>query len=115
MCIVFTCGEHTFRKEVEGYEGIICRCFNCGNYSGHVIKTHPWFTFCFVPVIPLSIHGYEDVTCHICNFKQPLEHREDIQAMRGTGGGTGPPPGGPPGVPMQPQGPPPGQSAMRYG
>lgn len=48
MCIVFTCGEHSFRREVEGYEGLICRCYNCGNYSGHVIKTHPWFTFCFV-------------------------------------------------------------------
>jgi len=48
MCIVFTCGEHTFRKEVEGYEGIVCRCYNCGNYAGHVIKSHPWFTFCFI-------------------------------------------------------------------
>lgn len=48
MCIVFTCGEHTFRKEIEGYEGVVCRCYNCGNYSGRVIKTHPWFTLCFV-------------------------------------------------------------------
>lgn len=48
MCFIFTCGEHTFRKEVEGYEGIVCRCYNCGNYSGHVIKSHPWFTFCFI-------------------------------------------------------------------
>ena len=48
MCIVFTCGEHTFRKNVEGYEGLVCRCYNCGNYSGSVIKSNPWFTFCFV-------------------------------------------------------------------
>jgi hypothetical protein len=48
MCIVFTCGEHTFRKEVEGYEGFICQCYNCGNMSGSVIKSHPWFTFCFI-------------------------------------------------------------------
>ncbi len=48
MCLIFTCGEHTFRKEVEGYEGVVCRCHNCGNYSGHVLKSHPWFTFCFV-------------------------------------------------------------------
>lgn len=48
MCLIFTCGEHTFRKEVEGYEGIICRCYNCGNQSGRVIKSHPWFTFCFI-------------------------------------------------------------------
>ena len=32
-----------------------------GNYSARVIKRNPWFTFCFIPVIPLSVHGYEDV------------------------------------------------------
>ncbi|ROV99294.1 hypothetical protein VSDG_03969 [Cytospora chrysosperma] len=48
MCLIFTCGEHTFRKQVEGYEGIVCQCHNCGNYAGHVIKSHPWFTFCFI-------------------------------------------------------------------
>jgi hypothetical protein len=47
MCIVFTCGEHTFRKEVEGYHGQF-QCFNCGNYAGSVIKSNPWFTFCFI-------------------------------------------------------------------
>ncbi|KAK0731322.1 hypothetical protein B0H67DRAFT_505590 [Lasiosphaeris hirsuta] len=97
MCLIFTCGEHTFKKEVEGYEGVVCRCYNCGNYSGHVIKSHPWFTFCFVPVIPLSMKGYADVSCHICNFQQPLEHRPDVQAMQGGGQG----------VPLQPQGGPP--------
>ncbi|KAK4147833.1 rhodopsin family [Dichotomopilus funicola] len=48
MCIVFTCGEHTFRKEVEGYHGLVCRCHNCGNYSASVVKSNPWFTFCFI-------------------------------------------------------------------
>ncbi|KAI6089239.1 hypothetical protein F4821DRAFT_60094 [Hypoxylon rubiginosum] len=119
MCLIFTCGEHTFRKEVEGFEGVVCQCHNCGNYSGHVIKSNPWFTFCFVPIIPLSIHGYHDVSCHICNFAQPLENRPDVQAMkRGEGGNN---------MPMQPQpqqggppqgwgeGPPQGQAPMRYG
>ena len=57
MCLIFTCGEHTFRKEVEGYEGIVCRCHNCGNYSGHVLKSHPWFTFCFVVRDSLPQHS----------------------------------------------------------
>lgn len=48
MCIVFTCGEHTFRKEVEGYENVTCQCHNCGNWSGRVVKSNPWFTFCFI-------------------------------------------------------------------
>lgn len=54
MCIVFTCGEHTFRKEVEGYNGLVCRCYNCGNYSASVTKSHPWFTFCFI----VSLHSH---------------------------------------------------------
>ncbi|KAK7962208.1 hypothetical protein PG997_009370 [Apiospora hydei] len=120
MCLIFTCGEHTFRKEVEGYESVTCQCHNCGNWSGHVIKTHPWFTFCFIPVLPLSIHGYQDVTCNICNFAQPLENRPDVLQMKGGGqpgipmqnGGGGPPPGWGQGPP-----PPPGQQQepMRYG
>ncbi|KAF3006178.1 hypothetical protein E8E14_009028 [Neopestalotiopsis sp. 37M] len=119
MCLIFTCGEHTFRKEVEGYEGITCQCHNCGNYSGKVIKSNPWFTFCFVPIIPLSIHGYEEVSCHICNFAQPLENRQDVQQMKGGGGGQQGIPmqnqGGPPqGWGGQQGGPPQGQQPMQY-
>jgi hypothetical protein len=58
------------------------------------------------PVIPLSMHGYEDVTCSICNFAQPLEHRQDVQQMRG-GGGQG--------VLLQPQGPYPPQGGPAQG
>ncbi|KXJ91207.1 hypothetical protein Micbo1qcDRAFT_162828 [Microdochium bolleyi] len=120
MCFVFTCGEHTFRKQVEGYESVTCQCHNCGNYSGNVIKSNPWFTFCFVPVLPLSFKGYQDVICRVCNFAQPLENRPDVQNMRGGGGqvplqqpqyhpgGGGPPPG-------WGGGPPPQQQGMRYG
>ncbi|KAI0881516.1 uncharacterized protein GGS22DRAFT_172380 [Annulohypoxylon maeteangense] len=124
MCLIFTCGEHTFRKEVEGYEGITCQCHNCGNWAGHVIKSNPWFTFCFVPVVPLSIHGYHDVICNICHFAQPLENRQDVQAMkRGVEGGGNIPMQNQPPPPQQqggpPQGwgqaPPQGQAPMRYG
>ncbi|KAI0473859.1 hypothetical protein GGR56DRAFT_649347 [Xylariaceae sp. FL0804] len=224
MCLIFTCGEHTFRKEIQGYEGITCQCHNCGNYSGHVIKSNPWFTFCFIvspsysvaarassrylamcrrpsylphipggqlpvsdaardvpppppppssssscyccrcrcrryplpistcawpalhkhapaviwsltvlthlsqPVAPLSIHGYQDVVCHICNFSQPLENRPDVLNMKhdGSAGGAnmpmqnqGPPPQGPPqgwgGAPGGGGGPPQQQQPMRYG
>ena len=78
-----------------------------GNWSSRVIKRHPWFTFCFIPVIPLSVHGYEDVVCSICNFAQPLQNRQDVMAQMNGGGGmplqNQPPPGpqgwggGPPG------------------
>ncbi|KAK6069272.1 hypothetical protein SCUP234_10757 [Seiridium cupressi] len=70
MCLIFTCGEHTFRKEVEGYEGVVCQCHNCGNWSGRVIKSNPWFTFCFVPVLPLSIHGGAAAKTYRCSIKE---------------------------------------------
>ncbi len=127
-----------FSKQLQGYEGTLCQCHNCvgcaslssdmqlipgkGNYSARVIKRNPWFTFCFVPVLPLSIHGYEDVVCSICNFAQPLQNRQDVIAQRNGGGGVplqhqqqpGAPTGwggGPPGG----QGAPKPQQNMQYG
>ncbi|KAM0386336.1 hypothetical protein ACHAPY_000896 [Fusarium culmorum] len=82
MFFFFVCGEHTFRKEVPGYEGM--------------------------PLIPLSISGYTDVACRICNFHQPLENRPDVKAMA-NGGGPPQQQWGPP------QGAPQGQQPMRYG
>jgi hypothetical protein len=65
-----------------------------GNYSATPIKRQPWFTFCFVPIVPLSIHGYDDIVCSICRFAEPLQNRPDVidQARRMQEGG----------VPMQP-------------
>ncbi|RFU34328.1 hypothetical protein B7463_g2024, partial [Scytalidium lignicola] len=90
MCIVFTCGEQEFTKQLQGYEGV-------GNYSARVLKRNPWFTFCFIPVLPLSMHGYQDIVCSICHFSEPLQNRPDVISMQGGGNGVplqGPPPGG---------------------
>ncbi|TVY43461.1 hypothetical protein LSUB1_G001582 [Lachnellula subtilissima] len=122
MCFIFTCGETEFKKQLAGYDGVLCQCHNCGNYAARVIKRNPWFTFCFVPVVPLSIHGYEDIVCSICNFAEPLQNRQDVVAqMNGGGGGAvplqhQPPPGGgpPPGWGGAGGGPKPQQS-MQYG
>lgn len=54
MFFFFTCGEHTFRKDVPGYEGIVCQCHHCGNMAGRVVKSNPWFTFCFIVRLPSS-------------------------------------------------------------
>lgn len=76
-------------------------------------------------MIPLSIHGYKDIVCNICNFAQPLDARPDVLAMNKDGAGGAvplqqqPPPGG---TPQgwgngQPPAQPPGanQAPMRYG
>lgn len=59
----FVCGEYTFRSEVKGYEGVICQCHNCGNMSARVIKSRPFFTFCFVVSVS---------TCRLRYEKPPL-------------------------------------------
>ncbi|PTB65953.1 hypothetical protein BBK36DRAFT_1120667 [Trichoderma citrinoviride] len=113
----FVCGEYTFRSEVKGYEGIICQCHNCGNMSARVIKSRPFFTFCFVPIIPFTISGFVEVVCHICNFKQPLKNRPDVVSMANGGApaaaaaGPYPPPANPGWGQRQDQGQPP----ARYG
>lgn len=48
MFFFFIFGEHTFRKAVPGYEKLVCQCYNCGNMSGRVLKSNPWFTLCWI-------------------------------------------------------------------
>ncbi|EFZ03461.1 hypothetical protein MAA_00535 [Metarhizium robertsii ARSEF 23] len=87
MFFFFICGEHTFRSEIPGYEGMVCQCHHCGNMAAHVVKSRPFFTFCFVP----------------------LENRPDVMAMANRGGGGGNQGGGQ-------HGPPPPQGGQqRYG
>lgn len=110
MFFLFTCGSHTFQSRLKGAEHLTVQCQNCGNLSGHVYKRWQWFTFCFVPVIPLSVKPWHEVGCHICNFYQDIKYRPDVQAQIGDpqhqqdavpmqnyngggGGGEGPPPG----------------------
>ena len=62
MFFFFVFGEHTFRTPVPGYEKLVCQCYNCGNMSGRVLKSHPWFTLCWIvsllPVVTL-------LSCHL--------------------------------------------------
>ena len=71
------------------------------------------------PIIPLSIKGYQDVACHICNFRQPLENRPDVTAMHGGQGQMAPATHNGPAQHGWQQGPPPNgpppHQAARYG
>ncbi|KAJ6783774.1 hypothetical protein PWT90_07679 [Aphanocladium album] len=88
MAFFFVCGQQTFRSEVKGYEGIVTQCHHCGNMGARVQKERPFFTICYIPVIPFTISGYQDVVCGICNFHQPLEKRPDVMAMANGGQGA---------------------------
>ncbi|KAJ4554429.1 hypothetical protein HRR78_002833, partial [Exophiala dermatitidis] len=79
MAFFFVVGTHDFTKPLKGYEGITAQCHNCGNWSAHPISSWDWFTFCFVPVLPLG-SKHKDVSyfarialhCSICRFRQDL-------------------------------------------
>ncbi|GAB7364718.1 hypothetical protein MBLNU230_g5518t1 [Neophaeotheca triangularis] len=98
MAFFFTCGTHTFKSLLSGYEHITAQCQNCGNFSAKVTKRWEWFTFCFIPLIPFSLKPWHEVSCHICRFHQDIKHRPDVQAQMD---GNGNEHGGQ--IPMQPQ------------
>ncbi|KAL2809252.1 hypothetical protein BJX63DRAFT_406452, partial [Aspergillus granulosus] len=63
---------------LEGYENVRAYCYNCQHWNGRCITRWPFFTICFVPLIPLSTHKYKEVTCYTCRFTQDLRDRPDI-------------------------------------
>ncbi|KAE8359421.1 hypothetical protein BDV27DRAFT_136135 [Aspergillus caelatus] len=104
MAICITFGTHEFTSMLEGYENVRAYCYNCQHYNGHCITRWPWFTVCFIPMIPLAMHKYKEVTCYTCRFTQDLRDRPDITPE------TRPPAGAPAGIAPPPQaywGPPP--------
>ncbi|KAF7591954.1 hypothetical protein BBP40_000862 [Aspergillus hancockii] len=104
MAICITFGTHEFTSMLQGYEHVRAYCYNCQHWNGHCITRWPWFTVCFVPMIPLATHKYKEVTCYTCRFTQDLRDRPDITPD------TRPPPGVPSGPAPPPQayyGPPP--------
>ncbi|KAJ5712912.1 uncharacterized protein N7483_010093 [Penicillium malachiteum] len=108
FCITF--GTHEFTSMLEGYENVRAYCYNfvfClgRNWNGHCITRWPFFTICFIPLIPLSTHKYKEVMCYTCRFSQDLRDRPDITPD------TRPPPM--PAYPWAPPGPHP--PPMAYG
>lgn len=55
LTCVFLSPLTAFQSRLKGAEHLTVQCQNCGNLSGHAYKRWQWFTFCFVPVIPLSV------------------------------------------------------------
>lgn len=76
-----------FTNNLKGAENITAQCRNCGNWSARCITRWPFFTICFIPLIPLATHKYEEVACHVCRFHQDLRDRPDVQSMIANGGG----------------------------
>ena len=109
MAFCLTVGTHDFRSPLQGYEGVRVQCYNCGNIAAHVETEFPFFTICFVPLIPLATHKQKLVSCPVCQYKQDLSVRPDVQS-RINGGGGGPPPGAAP-----QNGPPQGYQQQQYG
>ncbi|KAJ6119303.1 hypothetical protein N7523_003583 [Penicillium sp. IBT 18751x] len=67
-----------FSGMLEGYENVRAYCYNCQHWNGHCVTRWPFFTVCFIPLIPLSTHKYKEVVCYTCRFSQDLRDRPDI-------------------------------------
>ncbi|OQE24718.1 hypothetical protein PENSTE_c007G00507 [Penicillium steckii] len=76
FCITF--GTHEFTGMLEGYEQVRAYCYNCQHWNGHCVTRWPFFTICFIPVIPLAFHKYKEVLCYTCRVSQDLRDRPDI-------------------------------------
>ncbi|OJJ47804.1 hypothetical protein ASPZODRAFT_131383 [Penicilliopsis zonata CBS 506.65] len=96
MAICLTFGTQEFTSMLEEYRDVRAYCYNCQHWNGICVSRWPWFTVCFVPVLPLSIHKYREVTCQTCRFTQDLRDRPDITPS------TRPPPGYVSGIAPQP-------------
>ncbi|CAI7650526.1 unnamed protein product [Penicillium bialowiezense] len=76
FCITF--GTHEFSSQLEGYENVRAYCYNCQHWNGHCITRWPFFTICFIPLIPLSFHKYKIYGEHCPNAQRqirPLSRR----------------------------------------
>jgi len=109
MAFCITVGTHDFMGRLEGYENVTAQCHNCGNWSAQIVTEWPFFTVCFIPLVPLAFHKYKLVACPVCNFKQDLSIRPDVLSQ---GPGGGPVQQGPPGPGPGPQ---PGQGFQQQG
>ncbi|KAJ5086018.1 Dynein light chain type 1/2 [Penicillium argentinense] len=91
FCITF--GTHEFTGMLEGYEQVRAYCYNFvvfghwtngsplrlgQHWNGHCVTRWPFFTICFIPLIPLSTHKYKEVLCYTCRVSQDLRDRPDI-------------------------------------
>lgn len=89
MAFCLTFGTQEFTKNLKGAENITAQCRNCGNWSARCITRWPFFTVCFIPLVPLATHKYEEVACHVCRFHQDIKDRPDVQSMIQNGGQGG--------------------------
>jgi len=68
MCLLFTCGSQDFSAKLQGYETLRVVCPHCHNASVVPIKRRTFFTFCFIPIVPIA--WGEELRCTICQYHQ---------------------------------------------
>jgi hypothetical protein len=91
MAFCFVVGTNDFTSPLKGYEGTTAQCHNCGNWSAHPISSWDWFTFCWIPIIPLG-SKHQDVgspalsgntlltRITACMLHMPLSSRHEVRS-----------------------------------
>jgi len=68
MFFFFVCGTQDFSSSLKGYENVLVVCPRCHNNAVSARKRRVFFTFCFVPLVPVSWR--KELRCGICGYAQ---------------------------------------------
>ncbi|KAF8462046.1 hypothetical protein BDZ91DRAFT_772742 [Kalaharituber pfeilii] len=78
MFFFFVCGTQDFSSNLHGYENLRVVCSRCHNNAVVARKRRQFFTFCFIPIIPIS--WGEELRCTICNYHQDT-NKDQLNSM----------------------------------
>ena len=68
------CGTQDFSSSLKGYENIRVVCPRCHNHNVIARKRRQFFTFCFIPIVPIS--WGEELRCTICGYNQETNQQQ---------------------------------------
>ncbi|CUS12050.1 unnamed protein product [Tuber aestivum] len=88
MFFFFVCGTQDFSGALKGFEHIRVVCPRCHNSSVVAIKRRNFFTFCFIPIVPIS--WGEELRCSICQYHQST-NKGQLTSMQSQGAPAAPP------------------------
>ncbi|KAF8448192.1 hypothetical protein BGX38DRAFT_1093311 [Terfezia claveryi] len=78
MFFFFVCGTQDFSSNLKGYENLRVVCPRCHNNAVIPRKRREFFTFCFIPLIPIS--WGEELRCTICGYHQDT-NKDQLNGM----------------------------------
>ncbi|CCK71509.1 uncharacterized protein KNAG_0H00940 [Huiozyma naganishii CBS 8797] len=80
LFIPLICGAQNFDSNYDSnpaHQGLYCP--KCHNFSVAPIKRKEFFTFWYIPIIPL--YWGKQLRCNICNWRQDFKNEEELNRV----------------------------------